>query len=285
MTRAPRTIGLLALALALAACNRSAGGQPPAELALTSVAATLTAAPTLPSALTRTPPPSATTIPSPSSTATVTATEGPTPSTPLPSLAPGDPRVGIDLASPDYRDDFTDPLTWVGPDFAGASNRIEGGRLLAIDHYPDQFIWWSTTVPDIDSGDLYAEVTAEVGDCAARDAYGMAVRVSGLSFNSGYSVEFSCDGAYRIRRFLNGTVNTLMDWVADSSIHAGPDAMNRMGVFIRAGDLYILANGSVVGHLSGAIYDVGTFGLFASSVQTEDLTVYFDDFALWRLGS
>jgi hypothetical protein len=58
-----------------------------------------------------------------------------------------------------------------------------------------------------------------------------------------------------------------------------------MGAFIRAGDLYVLANGSVVGHLSGAIYDVGTFGLFASSVETEDLTVYFDDFALWRLSS
>jgi hypothetical protein len=285
MTWMARRLLAAALALGLAACNRSAGGQPPAEAALTSVGATLTAAPTLPSAQTRTPPPRATTIPSPSSTASPIPTEGPNPSTPTPSLAPDDPRSGIDLGSPDYRDDFNNDLTWVGPDFAGASNRIQGGRLLAIDHYPDDFIWWSTTVPDVDSGDLYAEITAEVGDCSSRDSYGMAVRVTAPSFNSGYAAEFSCDGAYRIRRFLAGSVQTLLDWTSGAAIHAGPDAVNRMGILVRAGNLHVVANGTVLGHLSGAIFDVGTFGLFASSEETVDLTVYFDDFALWRLGS
>jgi len=285
MTRFTGRLIAASLTLLLAACNRSAGGQPPAEEVLTSVAATLTAAPTLPAGLSRTPPPSATPIVTPSPTATSTPTAGPSPSTPVPSLPPDDPRSGIDLALPDYRDDFSNNLTWVGPDFAGASNRIQGGRLLAIDHYPDEFIWWSTTVPDADGANLYAEVTAEVGDCAGRDSYGMAIRVSGPAFNNGYSAEFSCDGAYRIRRFTAGFVETLLEWTADPAIAAGPDAVNRMGILARAGNLYVVANGTVIGHLSGAIYDVGTFGLFASAVETTDLTVYFDDFALWRLAS
>ncbi len=283
MTRFPRFLFAATLTLALIACNRSAGGQPPAELALTSVARTLTAAPTLPAGPTRTPPPSATAVLPPTATDTPTPTEGPSPTSPPASLAPGDPRAGIDLANPDYRDDFSNDLTWVGPDFAGASNRIEGGQLLAIDHYPDEFIWWSTTVPDADSGNLYVEVTAEVNACAARDAYGIAVRVDGAAFNTGYAVEFSCDGAYRILRFTAGSVQALIDWTSDAAINAGPDAVNRMGVLARAGDLYVLANGTVIGHLSGAVFDVGTFGLFASATETIDLTVAFDDFALWFL--
>jgi hypothetical protein len=285
MTRPTHFLLAAGLALLVVGCNRSAGGQPPADVALTSVAATLTAAPTLPAGFTRTPPPSATLILPPSPTVTPPATEGPSPTPPPPSLAPGDPRAGIDLAHPDYRDDFSNDLTWIGPDFVGASNRIEGGRLLAIDHGPDEFIWWSTTVPEADSGNLYAEVTANVSDCAGRDAYGIAVRVSGPAFNSGYAVEFSCDGAYRIRRFEAGSVQTLLDWTADASIHTGPNAANRMGVLARGGDLHVVANGAVIGHLSGATFDVGTFGLFASAAETTDLTVSFDDFALWFLAS
>jgi hypothetical protein len=285
MRRFARSLLGLTLAVGAAACNRSAGGQPPAELALTSVALTLTAAPTIPAGPTRTPPPSATAVVPPTATTTTTPTEGPSLTPPPASLAPGDPRAGIDLGSVDYRDDFSNDLTWVGPDFAGASNLIQAGRLLAIDHYPDGFIWWSTTVPDADSVDLYTEVTAEVGDCSARDSYGLAVRVAGAAFNSGYAVEFSCDGAYRIRRFDAGSVQTLLDWTADASIHAGPDAVNRMGVLARGSELHVIANGAVIGHLSGAVSEVGTFGLFASAVETADLRVEFDDFALWYLDS
>ena len=114
----------------------------------------------------------------------------------------------------------------------------------------------------------------------------MAIHVSGPAFNNGYSAEFSCDGAYRIRRFTAGFVETLLEWTADRAIVAGPDAVNRMGILAHAGNLYVVANGTVIGHLSGAIYDVGTFGLFASTgSEPTDLTVYFDDFALWRLAS
>lgn len=285
MTRLARSLLGLAVALAAAACNRSAGGQPPAELALTSVALTLTAAPTIPTGPTRTPPPSATAILPPSATITTTPAEGPSLTPPPASLAPGDPRAGVDLGHPDYRDDFSNDLTWVGPDFLGASNLIQAGRLLAVDHLPDGFIWWSTTVPEADSVDLYAEVTAEVGDCAARDSYGLAVRVAGPVFNSGYAVEFSCDGAFRIRQFDAGSVEILLDWTADTSIHAGPNAVNRMGVLARAADLHVIANGAVIGHLSGAVSEVGTFGLFASAAETADLRVEFDDFALWYLDS
>lgn len=287
--RRPAHFALLGLAAAsLAACNRSAGGEPPAYLAFTSVAATLTAAPTLPppvSPATRTPPPSATPISTSTPTDTPTPTLGPTPSATPPPLPPGDPRTGLNLASPHYQDDFSNRLTWIGPSSDAAENEFEDGRLRASDRRPDNYVWWSTTVPEADAGNLYAEVTAAIGNCTAKDGYGLAVRVGGPHLNSGYSLEFSCDGSYRIREFSAGFVRVLRDWTSSDAIHPGPNATNRLGFLARGQTLVAVANGQVIGQIDGAIFGVGTFGLFASADQSPEVTVYFDDFALWWLRS
>ncbi len=287
--RGPTCLVLFGLAAAsLAACNRSAGGEPPAYLAFTSVAATLTAAPTLPppgSPATRTPPPSATPISSPTPTDTPTPTLGPTPSaTPLP-LPPGDPRTGLNLASPHYQDDFSNRLTWIGPSSQAAENEFEDGRLRATDRRPDAYIWWSTTVPEANAGNLYAEVTATIGGCAGKDGYGLAVRVGGPHLDSGYSLEFSCDGAYRFREFNAGFVRILQDWAPSEAIRLGPNATNRVGILARGQTLVAVANGVVIGQIDGAVFGVGTFGLFASADHSPEVTVHFDDFALWWLRS
>lgn len=285
--RPPARVVLLGLATAsLAACNRSAGGEPPAYLAFTSVAATLTAAPTLPppgSPPTRTPPPSATPIFTPTHTATHTATLGPTPSATPPPLPPDDPRTGLDLVAPHYQDDFSNWLTWIGPSSLAAENEFEDGRLRATDRRADGYVWWSTTVPQANAGNLYAEVTATIGNCAGKDGYGLAVRVGGPNLDSGYSLEFSCDGAYRFREFNAGFVRLLQDWTPSEAIRPGPNAINRLGILARGQTLVAVANGVVIGQIDGAIFGVGTFGLFASAEQTAEVTVYFDDFALWWL--
>lgn len=276
---------LLAMATAsAAACNRSAGGEPPAYLAFTAVAATLTAAPTLPppgSPPTRTSPPSATPLFTPTPSVTATPTLGPTPSsTPLP-LPPGDPRAGLNLSSPHYQDDFSNRLTWVGPSSEAAENEFEDGRLRATDRRADGYIWWSTTVPQANAGNLYAEVTATIGACTGKDGYGLAVRVGGTNLDSGYSLEFSCDGAYRFREFNAGFVRPLTEWTPSEAIRPGANQTNRLGILARNQSLVAVANGVVIGRFEGAVFGVGTFGLFASAEQSPSVTVYFDDFALW----
>ncbi|MEW6569373.1 MAG: hypothetical protein AB1449_14660 [Chloroflexota bacterium] len=288
MTRSSRLLVFSLTAASLAACNRSIGGEPPAYLAFTSVAATLTAAPTLPapgSPPTRTPPPSATPLFTPTPTITAIATLGPTPSATPPPLPPGDPRAGLNLAQPHYRDDFSNRLTWIGPSGPNAENEFEDGRLRAIDHRVDTFVWWSTTVPEADAGNLYAEVSATIGACSGKDGYGLAVRVGGPNLDSGYSLEFSCDGSYRLREFNAGFVRLLRDWTAAEAILPGPNTANRIGLLARNQTLVAVANGVVIGQVDGAQFGVGTFGLFASAEETPDVTVYFDDFALWFLTS
>jgi len=275
---------LLLIAAVLAGCNRAAQELPPNVLA-TQVAATLTAAPTLPSSIT--PPPGPTTLPSatqavpPTETPTETPMPGSSPSPTPPPLAPDDPRTGLNLAAPDYTDDFSVTYKWVGPEDPGsATNQMESEHLTATDHKADGYIWWSTT--DQQAGDSYAEVSASVGACSGKDAAGFSARVNGAGFDQGYALEFSCEGSFRLRRFIsNAAPEVLIEWTASPEIIKGPNVTNRMGLLAKGSKLYVFANGKLVGQVEDAEYASGTFGLYASAVDSAALTVTFDDLAAW----
>ncbi len=280
---------VLVIALGAGACNRQASA-PPSSVLETGVAATLTAAPPLPA--TRTPPPSAT----PSLTytptvtlaasATLTGTVGPSPTLTPPPLPTDDPRygLGLNLAAAHYRDGFGARFTWGELADAGAANLWLDGRLKASDLLADPFIWWSTTTSEAGAGDFYAEVTAEIQNCTGRDSAGFAGRVGGINLDNGYTVEVSCDGAYRIRKFTEGKVETLRDWTPAEAILKGPNVANRIGLLARGDRLTAFANGSALGpEVMDPSLGYGTFGLFASARSTPGLSVIFDDFDLWFL--
>ncbi len=283
MTRLSIAWFLIASAL-LAACNRAAQEPPPNVLA-TQVASTLTAAPTLPASVT--PPPSPTPLASathavpPTETPTETPTPGGSPSPTPPPLAPDDPRTGLNLAAPDYTDDFSIAYKWVGPDDPGsATNQVESEGLTATDHKADGYIWWSTT--DQQAGDSYAEVSAAVGPCSGKDAAGFSVRVNGDSFDQAYALEFSCEGSFRLRKFITEAAPaTLIEWTASPEIVKGPNVTNRLGLLAKGSKLYVFANGKLVGQVEDASYASGTFGLYASAANSTTLAVTFDDFAAW----
>ncbi len=268
------------LGFALAACTRPAR-EPPPDRTATVVAATLAAETTLPAS--RTPPPSASPIITSSEVPSDTPPPSDGPSPTIPELAPDDPRYGLNLASPDYHDNFNSQTTWSGPNFAGAVNTWDDGRHSATDNFADQYIWWSTTKDELDSGNLYAEITVDMGDCSGKDGYGFAVRVSGEMRNSGYTLEFSCDGSYRIRKLIVGSIVTLIDWTSSEAIERGPNSKNRMGFLADGNQLYVIANGVVLDQVEDSDLISGNFGLYANAANTPGLTVYFDDFSLWYL--
>lgn len=261
-------------------CTRTAA-VPSAERMETMVAATLTAAPTSPP--TATLPPSATPILTPSSTPTSTPTAGPSPTPLPPDLPPDDPRYGIDLSKPQYLDNMGSQSTWFGPNFEGAMNVWEEERHRASDYWTDQSIWWSTTIREIDAGNVYVEITAELGDCTGKDGYGIAVRVNGDMRNSGYTIEFACDGSYQFRKFTSGAVQNLLEWTSSDLIRTGPNTTNRIGFLASGNTLYGFANGEYLSQVEDFSFIYGTYGLFASAVETTGVTVYFDDFKLWFL--
>jgi hypothetical protein len=275
----------LCLACLLVACNRSASPETRVDGMATQLAASLTAAPTKPP--TATLPPSATAVPptpSDTPTPTETPTVGPSPTPTAPPLPADDPRQGLNISMPDYLDDFSQRFKW----FAGYSDNtvelsFENGSLRATDKLADGFVIWSTS--DRTGGDIYAEVSAHIDACAGKDAAGLALRIGGPQYDQGYSVEFACDGSYRVRKFFNVETGPglIQDWTPADAIHHGPDTTNLIGFLAHGPRLAIFANGEMIGQWDDADYVFGTFGLYANSIETPGLTVIFDDFALWYI--
>ncbi len=273
-----------ALVALLVGCNRPAA-EPPPNLLATSVAATLTAQPVSIATSTLNPPtplPTEAASATPIGSATETAAAPPTPS-PIP-LSPDDPRAGLNLSAPDVRDDFNQALWYVGSDEATASFAYADGRFQVTDNLADGFLWWSTTARE--AADLYLEMTADVGTCSGKDAYGFGIRVGGQNFDQGYTLEISCDGAYRVRRFVSEQPPViLLNWTAAAALVTGSEATNRIGLLAQGDQLHVFANGELLSAqaIEDDSYSSGALSLFASAAQTPGLTVYYDDLALWFL--
>jgi len=291
---------LLGTLVLVAACNRPAE-EPPANVLATSVSSTLTAQPTeeataaataLATAIDeKTPEPSGT--PDDKSievtpTATVELTEepelSPTPSnTPIP-LEPGDPRLGINLSDPDYIDDFSKRFTWFEfSDPESATVVWDDGRLRVTDHVTDGILWWTTTA--VVAEDSYAEIMVQTSACSGKDAYGMGIRVGGDNIDRGYTLEISCDGAWRVRKFIafDEIPAVLLNWTESDLINTGPDATNQIGFLADGDQLFVFINGVLLDPIAieDSDYISGVPSLFTNASQTTDLTVHFDDFRLW----
>jgi hypothetical protein len=156
------------------------------------------------------------------------------------------------------------------------------GKLQAVDHSADSFVWWSTT--NTSAGDFYAEITGQFHDCVGKDAFGMGFRLGGENYDRGYSLEVSCDGYYRLRKFISGEPpEILQDWEYSDTILQGTSAENRIGIMVRLDEIYGFANGELLNPdpVRDDFYVYGLFGLYANAESTPGLTVLFDDFSLW----
>lgn len=248
------------------------------DLLQTAVVETLTAEPSRTPPPSATPPVSPTETPLPTPTATDTPTPGPSPTATAPVLPADDPRLGLNISLPDYRDDFSVDHLWGETITEVTTNLIVDEQLHATDHLADNAAWWSTTLP---SGvNTYLEITATNGICSGKDAAGIGLRI-GEDLLSGYTLEISCDGHYRIRRFYLGTVTVLQDWSFSQAIRQGEGATNRIGFVARGDQLSGFANGEFLGTAEEFTLSAGTFALFANADETPGYTVVFDDFWLW----
>jgi hypothetical protein len=212
---------------------------------------------------------------------TATATNGPTPTASPPALDPDDPRQGLNLSVPDLTDDFQVRYGWYEFNDASAATILwERGQLNVTDNQADGFLWWSTSGET--ASDMYAEITAAAGDCQGKDLYGLAVRIGGSGYDRGYTMEISCDGHYRMRKFRSGAApEVMLDWTQADAINQGAQAENRIGFLADGEDLVGFVNGQQLDAVRDQDFIFGNFGLFAEAVDSNTLSAVFQDFALW----
>jgi len=208
----------------------------------------------------------------------------PTP-TPFSVLSEDDVRAILDLSNPDHVDYFNDVDAWLDYDTDVALYEVRDGQLFGMDHEPEEsYTYWSHN--SVQSGNVYAEVSATNGDCIDRDSVGMNVRLDPNISSSGYSLEVSCDGAWRFRRHRpNKSPEELADWTASDAIQTGAFATNRLGIWAYQGRFVLFINGLQVADIFDADYPYtyGYFSLYVRSSRTYDLTATFDDFAFWHI--
>jgi hypothetical protein len=276
--RTVMTVALGGLIIGLAACTRAASTPQQAQLS-TVVAETLAARPTQIPSGTPSPEPSATPLPLATETATSPASAPSTPTATEPAF--DDPREGRQLAPADYHDDFDPPLAWYTFSNSDASIEPQDGQLAAIDERADFLVWWS--ISDQTGNDSYVEVTARFGECAGKDAAGLALRVNG---SQGYVIEYACDASFRVRKFRAGRLpDVLLDWTSTPGIHSGSMAINRLGVMMEGDQMWVFANGNLLTEdpITDDAFESGAFALFASAAETPGFTVTFDKFDYWDL--
>jgi hypothetical protein len=209
----------------------------------------------------------------------------PTP-TPFRVVSEEDVRVILELSSPDHIDYFDDPRSWFRYDTENATYSVEDGKLVGIDHKPEErYVYWSYTTSS-QSGNVYAEISATNGDCITKDAVGFVIRVNPDKTPSGYAFEVACDGTWRFRRHRDTKgAEEFVDWTGSEFILTGRGATNRLGIWGYQGNFVFFVNGFEVGTYIDPDYP-STFGYFAVYVrasQTFDLMATFDDFAFWHI--
>jgi hypothetical protein len=137
------------------------------------------------------------------------------------------------------------------------------------------------------SGNVYAEISASNGDCAAMDAVGLTIRLDPQQTPSGYAFEVSCDGAWRLLRYRpgGGPTITQVDWTPSNVINQGPFVTNRLGIWGYYGKFFLFVNGTQVGeHFDPSpLWSYGYFAAYVRGQISYPLSATFDDFAFWHI--
>jgi hypothetical protein len=242
--------------------------------------ATLTAAAQQPAVLSaQTPTPTITNTPEFSATPlpTFPLIDTPTPTPPsAPARNPLDPVLR--LGEPDWTDTFDDSQNWTEFDGQNSQIRIENGQLRYTVYEASASPTWTVSWPQISN--FYLEALVQMPPaCSGKDRLGLIFRAPDPS--QGYRYEISCDGQYRVLVFNDAGADVIVAWAGSEHLLAGPNQINRIGVWADGKTLSFYINGVAVAGLEHNDYRTGTFGFSITSENTQNFTGRFDDLTFW----
>ena len=126
----------------------------------------------------------------------------------------------------------------------------------------------------------YLEITAQPQDCTGLDRYGVIVRSDGTT---GYLFGITCDGRYSFRLWNGKKMTKLVEWTAASSILAGSNQTNRVGIRVEGSKFSLYANGVLLNEVNDASYPDGGFGVHIGADTTPGLEVLVSEVDYWEL--
>ena len=260
--------------LVLVSCNFSSSQTPiiSANEVNTHVAETIQSIPTT-TFITATPIPT---------TALVTATATLKPSdTPTATANPEDPR--LTLGTPTFTENFSS-----GSSFGlktpytddAITMSVSGGEMLMQSSRLQSGIHWRLAY--LTPRNFYLEGKFKTVDCTGSDYYGLVARSPDYTNGIGYYFGISCSGQYSLMRFDTSDLLPLVDWTTDSTILAGSNQENRIGMMLSDDQISLYINGKLIKKVSNnALSQKGYFGVFQAAVQNPALTVAVEQIDEW----
>ncbi len=187
----------------------------------------------------------------------------------------------LNLGAATWTDNMDNANNWYLLDTANTKFTEGDGKLVMTSINPGVSEEWGLSdKPSMD--DYYLQATFITGStCSGVDRYGLLARAPDQ--DKGYVFEFSCDGHYRLYTWDGKNYNAIQEWRTASSILAGTNQTNIMGIYMKGTTLRLYANGHKLAEFTDSTFDHGQFGLVIGSLNTNNLTVYVDQVAYWDL--
>lgn len=186
----------------------------------------------------------------------------------------------LNLGTPTWRDNMDDADNWYLLDTANTKFTEGDGKLVMKSIKPGGGEEWNlSNQPSMK--DYYLQATYITGSaCSGLDRYGLLGRAPDP--DKGYVFEFSCDGHYRLYTWDGKNYNALQEWRTASSILAGTNQTNIMGLWMQGTTIRLYANGHKIAEFTDSMFDEGQFGLAIGSVNTDNFTVSVDQVEYWK---
>jgi hypothetical protein len=227
-----------------------------------------------------------TTTPSPVlPTGTPTATIRWFPPTNTPRQYPTQPALPTQDAHPGigaliFSDSFDQAGLWSTATSAQAGAVVARNRLsLAFNGQGPLSVISLRSQPRLD--DFYAEATADVSMCGAKDAYGMLFRAEpGMNY---YRLAVNCNGQVRLERSQNGSTYPIQDWLESSNATFGAPAHLTLGVWVVGNEIRAFLNDNFQFSVRDPLFRSGSIGFFVYAAGKTSITASFSDLLVYSV--
>ncbi len=157
----------------------------------------------------------------------------------------------------------------------GNSAQVENGQLVMKIKDADSVyrIWPQMALSDVD---MSFDVIIQEGT-QANVGFGTACRY--VDNDKHYSFNVDGDGYYTLKKKVNGTTETIVDWTASTAIQPGVGVTNRIRVVCSGSTLELYANNQLVVSSQDTSLTAGGFALQAGRFAIDDapVSVTFDN--------
>jgi hypothetical protein len=192
-----------------------------------------------------------------------------------------DPLAGAGPAPViDEKFDFPNKYYWYLFDTSTGEGKVENETFVLVAKEPERVEW---TFGGKKFGNAYVTAKTLVPNttCKAGDNWGLIFRMKDNA--NFYMFGVSCDGKYRLLKRVDGAWETIVDF-ADADAIADLGQRNVLGVRAVGDQISLYVNDQFLGTVADGTFAEGVIGMYVGSRLTPDLTVTFDDIAVYTIG-